>query len=681
MLQPFDRIERALERVDRAVATGWRWPLLLFAAALLLKTVFVLQSADSLYVRVPIMDSRYYDEVAQDIARGHVVRNEAFFMGPLYPYFLAVVYSTAGRDFTLVRLLQAAGGALTVVFIFLMGRRLFRPSAALIGAVLLAWYGAMTFYETELLMEWLGVLLNSAVLLVLVRSREKPSLRPYLGAGALMGLSGLARANILVFAVFATAWIAWVERGPRRAATFAAGVFVALLPALVHNYAVSRVLVPITTNAGVNFYVGNARGATGTFVPIRGVDVIDDATTRDFVERMTVEPMNPAQVSSFWFNRALDDVRADPYRALRLLARKVALFFNGYEIPQIESFDIQRREFSWLRVLFVPLWPVMAVGLLGMLLAARDWRRHGLLLGYVLTYAAVVVAFFVTGRYRSQVAPALCLFAGYALTAGSVWARSPRALAATAVVLVALVNVSNPHLFRVDETLARFHDQVRRGRRLSEVGGYAPALREIDKAIAIYPEQSDGDVHRAIVHKENRNDFKAIEDYNRALTIDPAQPSVHYDLAQAFRRVNLLEQAVREYQQALDYNPSMLQARNNMGVTLRELGRYDEAIAAFRAVVVASPRHVKAYNNLGATYAETGRLDDAVAIFEETNRRFPDYANGYRNLAMALISQKRPREALAAMRKYAELNPSDSDATEAIRKLEIAVQADTSSTR
>lgn len=680
MKSVLDNIERALERVDRALAGSRRAPLIIFLVAFAIKAAYVLQTADALHVRVPIMDARYYDRMAQDIAQGNVLRDEAFFMGPLYPYVLSLIYSTIGRDFLWIRLLQAAGGAATVMLVFTIGRQVFRPSAALVGAALLALHGAMTFYESELMMEWLGALLNCVALLLLMRARTGGP-RVHAAAGAVLGISALARASILVFAAFALVWIVRVHTGGRRtrnALAFAGALVVALSPAIVHNLVVSRDFVPVTSNAGINFYIGNSRDANGTFVPIRGVDEIDDVTTSEYVERATGRVPTPSEVSHFWFDRAMDDVRKDPGRALRLMGRKVALFFNGYEIPQIESFDIHARENGYLRVLFVRTWFVVAGGLLGIALTASSWRKTGLLSGYVLAYAASIVLFFVTGRYRSQVVPVLCLFAGVALTALPALARRPRSIAAAAIGLVLLFVATNPSIFRLDDDMVMFREYVHRGRRLSEVGSFAPGLREIDRAIAIYPKQAEGYVQRAIVHKESGDEFKAIEDYNRALELDPAAPSVHYDLAQALRRVNLADEAIREYDLAIRYDPNMLQAYNNMGVTLRETGRFEEAATAFRKVTEIAPNYPKAYNNLGALYAEMGRSEDAIAVFEETTRRFPDYSNGFKNLAMAYASQKRVRPALDAMRRYAALEPDDVEAKEIVRKLEIAAAADTS---
>jgi tetratricopeptide (TPR) repeat protein len=374
----------------------------------------------------------------------------------------------------------------------------------------------------------------------------------------------------------------------------------------------------------------------------------------------------------------MEDVRKDSSRWLRLTARKAALFFNGYEVPQIESFDVHVRESAWLRVLFVRTWLVTAFGILGMVLAARWWRRSGLLTGYVLAYALSIIVFFVTGRYRSQVVPVLCLFAGFAIVALPSLARRWRSFAAAAIGLLLLFVATNPSIFRLDENMVMFREYVHRGRRLSETRSYAPALREIDRAIAIYPQQAEGYVQRAIVHKQAGEDFKAIEDYNRALELDPTASSVHYDLAQALRRVNLPREAVREYDLAIRYDPHMMQAYNNLGVTLREMGRLEEAAVAFRRATEIAPNYAKAYNNLGALYADMGRHEEAIAVFEETTRRFPSYANGFKNLAMAYASQKRARDALQAIRRYAALEPADAVAKEMIRKLEIAVAADTS---
>ena len=674
------RIDAALARLDDALARGPRWPLAILAVAFVLKLVFVLQSRDALYIRVPIMDARDYDTMAQSIAKGDLLRHQAFFMGPLYPYFLGLIYSIFGRDFTLVRIIQALGGAFTVMLTFLIGRHVFRPSAALIGVVLLALCGSVTFYETELLMEWMGALLNLTALWLLVTAREDAPWHRYALAGAALGASALARASILVFAVFVVVWLlrsAHVQRRTR-ALAYAGALVAMLLPAMIHNAVVSRVFVPVTTNAGVNFYIGNSRTATGRFEPIAEVDIYDDFTTQRYLERKTGRELSPGEVSAYWIGRALDDMRAAPGRAVGLLAKKVALFFNGYEVPQIESFYIVEEEYSWLRVLFVRLWVVVALAIFGIVLTVRARGRTSLLTGFALVYAASIALFFVTGRYRAQAVPVLCLFAGHALVAMPSMVRSFRSAAALTAAVGVLLVVTSPALFADDPTLIEFGDRIHRARRLSELRSYPAAVREASTAIGLYPNVAEGYLQRAIVHREANNDLKAAEDYQRAIKIDERQPGAHYNLAQCLRRLNLREQAVGEYRRSIELDPWMVEAYNNLGVTLRELGKGEAAIAEFRMAIAKEPEYRRAYNNLGATYAEMGRVQEAIAIFRDATQRFPDYPQGYKNLAMAYASLKQPWPALEAMKRYAELNPSDPDAAEAIRKLEIAARADSS---
>ncbi len=272
--EPSQKIQ-GLERIDYSLVNDRRWVWLLFTFALLLKLIFVFQSRDSLQVTVPILDARYYVDMARDIAGGNWARREAFFMGPLYPYLMALVFSVFGKGFTAMRLIQASGGAFTVVLSYLIGTRVFRPSVAMLGAVLLALYGTITFFEGQLLMTWLGTLLNLLLLFVLLGGPRKArflslldrhhTVRPA-AAGVLLGLSALARASILVIFPVILAWIFFVDRDGRRlvrAAVFTAGALAAILPVTLHNRAASGDTVLITSNGGMNFYIGNNASATG----------------------------------------------------------------------------------------------------------------------------------------------------------------------------------------------------------------------------------------------------------------------------------------------------------------------------------------------------------------------------------------------------------------------------------
>lgn len=674
-----------LDAVDASCARDRTWIAALFVFAFLLKLTYVLQSSGSVSFKVPILDARYYDDTAQSIVAGRGIRGGAFFMGPLYSYFLAFLYGIFGRNVTLARAVQALGGSITVTLAFLIGKRVFRPSVALLGAVMLALYGAATFYDGQLLMEWLGTLLDMLLLFVLYRDFGQKHVLKFSLAGFLIGLSALARASILVFAPVVLVWMLFVAKERKRvvsAVVFAIAALVTISPATIHNYAAARDLVLITSNGGLNFYIGNNGAATGAYAPPPGVDLASDMTTARHVQETTGRDMKPSEVSRYWSREAMKFIASHPGMELRLLVRKTALFCNGFETPQIESYDLSRGEYGIFRVLRVNFWMLCSLGLVGMIYSARMWRRSFLITWFIISYSFSIILFFVTARYRVQIAPPLALFAAYA--AAEVlprsFGRSLRALVPLAV-FGALLFLTRPGLFPFDSDYIRWREHIHEGRRWSTLGREDRALAEMDAAVALRPHDPESYVQRAVVYAEAGASAQAVEDYRRALGIDPALPGVHYDLAQELRKERMYLAAVDEYLKAIERDSLMVEAYNNLGITYQLMKDYDGAVRSFRKAIRLNPSYVKAYNNLGAALAESGDINGAISSFTQAIRRDPGYPNSYKNLAIALMQGRRLREAKKALEDYLRLVPGDASAAQILRDISRAVRADTTLSR
>jgi tetratricopeptide (TPR) repeat protein len=670
-----------LDRLDSMLSANSRWLVALFVGSFLLKLIYVVQSADALRVTVPIMDSEYYYNMASDILDGRVIRDDAFFMGPLYPYVLAVLLGVFGKSIAIVRVVQILAGALTVVLTYLVGKKAFRPSVALLGAVLLALYGTITFYEGQLLMMWLGTLLNMTALFTLYRWQDRPGLKKYVLVGVLIGLSALARANILVFLVVVVVWIAVVPGERRRlpgVGVLLVSVLVTILPATLHNYLASRDFVPITSNGGVNFYVGNSEDATGIFYPPKGINLVTDDAVKKYVERHLGREVKASELSRYWYSEAFDFMREHPGQALKLLLRKTAMYLNGYEMPQIESYDVARRDHSALRALFVNFWMLISLGLIGMVYSIKDWRRQFLLYGYVLAFSASVILFFITARYRAQIAPVLALYAAQTLIVivpGAIANIRRQILPVVFIVLV--VVVTRPGLFALADDDVQWRESTHEARRWGKLGDLEKAIAEINRAIEIKPDYVDSYIQRAVIYKEGGDLFKAVSDYGKAVDLNPNLSSVQYDFGQTLRQLRMYEPAIEAYQRAIELNPTMLEAYNNLGVTYSELKSYEPAAQYFRKVIEMNPRYTKAYNNLGAAYAQSGNLDAAIDAFKRAIEIDPLYANSYKNLAMAHVQRSEVSEGYEAMKQYLTLRPNDRNAMGVLEKLRIVLEGDT----
>ena len=94
----------------------------------------------------------------------------------------------------------------------------------------------------------------------------------------------------------------------------AAASVAAIAPATLHNYIASKDFVLITSNGGVNFYIGNGEEATGIFYPAKDITFETESSSRSYVERLFGRDMKPSEISAYWFERSFDFIKRHPAR-------------------------------------------------------------------------------------------------------------------------------------------------------------------------------------------------------------------------------------------------------------------------------------------------------------------------------------------------------------------------------
>ncbi len=157
--------------------------------------------------RAPVFDAAAYARIA-----AHLDRGEGFTQGrtatqpasnysPGLPLFVAALYRlTGGPHERLARLALAVIGSLSVLFTYLIGRRLSGPAAGLIGAAAVAVYPALLEYQGMLMGEPLAAtLLSGATLSILWASDPRAATHLLPVAARVLsrgrGASGLTRPN------------------------------------------------------------------------------------------------------------------------------------------------------------------------------------------------------------------------------------------------------------------------------------------------------------------------------------------------------------------------------------------------------------------------------------------------------------------------------------------------------
>ena len=184
----------------------WRRVALIVAAAFVVKVVVLMQLWNHPLLQPHgELDTAYYVTLSQRVAaEGVFAPIGAFFVSPLYVYFLAAVFA-AGGSLLAAQLVQIALGAAAVGLLFATARHWFGERAALVAAGLAILTGIFTFNEVLILQSALDPFLVSCALYALTRTMAGGGTGAFAVAGASLGLLALNRPNALVFAVAAAA--------------------------------------------------------------------------------------------------------------------------------------------------------------------------------------------------------------------------------------------------------------------------------------------------------------------------------------------------------------------------------------------------------------------------------------------------------------------------------------------
>jgi tetratricopeptide (TPR) repeat protein len=155
---------------------------------------------------------------------------------------------------------------------------------------------------------------------------------------------------------------------------------------------------------------------------------------------------------------------------------------------------------------------------------------------------------------------------------------------------------------------------------------------------------------------------RAMQAYERALSLDPSATQARHNLANAALKQGRLEDAVEGYREVVAQEPGYVRAWYNMGNALRRLGRRREAVEAYQAALEIAPDYHDARTNLGLTLAEMGEIEQAIDEYETVLRANADHVGARMNLGAALANAGRLSEAEAQFRIVAETHPNQAAA-------------------
>jgi tetratricopeptide (TPR) repeat protein len=552
-------------------------PVLIFVP-LIIRLLFLYEMSSNPFSDCLIIDAKTYDDIGQKIAAGEYKRTEAFWQPPLYPYFLGIIYSVFGHSIIAAKIIQAFIGSISCLFIFILARRLFGNKVAIGSWIIASLYGTMIFFDADLLNVNLFIFLELLTILLLTDKRITSSNWKIM-SGFVFGLAAITIPNILITLPILLLYLAYkiyrqkpdLKASVIPAIPYIIGVLLPVGTVCISNYAVSNEFVLISSNGGINFYIGNNSDYDKT-VGIR---------PGRYWNKLTAEPQlagykTPAQGSEYFFKKSFSWIRENLFDYMKLTAKKTYLFTGGYEIMRdqeiypFRQYSVILSSLLWIHGISFPYGMILPLGITGMLLMFVRRKANadsGMSALFALIYAVSVIMFFLSARYRLPVVPFFIIFACFAVSEfyGLIKQKNYKNAASGFLIFVVLGSAANAKQPPMQENF-----------------------------------NSDAYFDLGVYHQDRGDSSKAEELYRKALKL----------------------------------NPDNFEAANNLAVILLKRNELTGPPMLLKQVLKEFPDDREAMLNLGNMYFQGGNFYDAGYQYLKVLRKYPKMEEVYSNLAI-----------------------------------------------
>jgi len=198
---------------------------------------------------------------------------------------------------------------------------------------------------------------------------------------------------------------------------------------------------------------------------------------------------------------------------------------------------------------------------------------------------------------------------------------------------------------------------------------------------------------RAVKFQKQGNYDESLNNYIRALNLEPNNPDIHYNVGTAFQAKKDFTRALKAYSKAIELNPNHQEAKDAIAtlnkeeqerlvteafakaVSLQQTGSYNEALAIYNRIIKDRPQDDSLYYNIGVAYQALGQHElalenylKAYALKEDPNYQVAiksaeaSKANKLLEQAISLQSGAQNREAIAKYLEVVRLVPENANA-------------------
>ena len=158
----------------------------------------------------------------------------------------------------------------------------------------------------------------------------------------------------------------------------------------------------------------------------------------------------------------------------------------------------------------------------------------------------------------------------------------------------------------------------------------------------------------------------AIDEFKRALLIDPSNVNVHNSLGVCYGLLGDYEPAIKEFETVVSMEPEEHMALFNLGLVYALRNKPEEALRfLLKAEKINDSIYEIAFQS-GKLYFESGDLANAKPFLERAAKLDPDSGGVYRYLGDCYAADNLQQDAISAYKKAIRYNPQDAASISAL---------------
>ncbi|MDX6406372.1 MAG: hypothetical protein QOH70_3827 [Blastocatellia bacterium] len=189
---------------------------------------------------------------------------------------------------------------------------------------------------------------------------------------------------------------------------------------------------------------------------------------------------------------------------------------------------------------------------------------------------------------------------------------------------------------------------------------YEKAAAELKVALDLGSNDFDTSFTLAIAYLQQRQFTDARQVFDGMLQHLGDQPELHVVIGRAFRVAGRLPEAIEEFKKAIALNPTLARVHDNLALAYlmnEGASRLNDAEREFKTELASNPNEYFANYYLGIVYIFQRKWDLAIAFLKNASRVQAENPDPYFQLGQAYQELEKHDEAIEALKKSIALNP------------------------